>query len=107
MTVEVKLEAIPNQKFTVPLEGNDYSIRIFYTGECMAYNLDINKVNVIKGFQFINGELMLPYEYQEVNGNLLLIVPDDELPDYESFGNTQFLAFLTQEETDLYRESRT
>ena len=107
MTVEVKLEAIPNQKFTVTLEDNRYDVKIFYTGDCMAYDLDVNQVNVISGFQFINGELMLPYEYQEVNGNLLLIVPDDALPDYESFGNTQFLAFLTQEETDLYRESRT
>jgi hypothetical protein len=49
---------------------------------------------------------MLPYAYQEVSGNLLLDVPDDETANYENFEVTQFLYFLDSDEAAQYRANR-
>ena len=101
----ITLEATPNQEFVVTLGGYNYRIRIFSIDSAMAYDLSIDDEIIIQGFKFVNEVLMLPYEYQELNGNLLLIVPDDELPDYQNFGSTQFLAYLSADETVTYRDS--
>lgn len=101
----ISLEAIPNQEFTVTLGDYSYDIRIFSTNGSMAYDLSIDDEIIIQGFKFVNEILMLPYEYQELDGNLLLVVPDDELPDYENFGSTQFLIYLDADETESYRDS--
>ena len=69
----------------------------------MSYDLSINAEQIIQGFKLVNDVLLLPYVHQEVNGNLLLLLPEDEIPDYESFGLSQFLYYLTQDETEAYR----
>lgn len=105
MSSLISLEAIPNQEFSVTLGGHSYDLRIFSTVDSMAYDLSIDDEIVIQGFKFVNEVLMLPYEYQQLNGNLLLVVPEDELPDYENFGSTQFLIYLDADETEAYRDS--
>ena len=99
----INLDAIPNQEFTVPLGGNNYSVKIYSIDGHMSYDLLIDAVSVIKGFKLVNDIPLLPYTYQEINGNLLLSLSEDEIPDYESFGTSQYLYYLTQDETDAYR----
>lgn len=101
----IKLDAIPKQSFNITLGNYSYDLKLFSNDGSMAYDLYIDGVNVIQGFKFVNEVLMLPYEHQELNGNLLLVVPEDELPDYESFGSTQFLIYLDADETEVYRDS--
>ena len=101
----ISINATPAQQFIVQLGDYSYELRIFSTDGNMAYDLSIDDVEVVQGFQFVNEVLMLPYEYQEVNGNLLLVVPDDEVPNYEAFGITQFLAYLDEDEARAYRDS--
>lgn len=99
----ITIEAIPSQEFTVPLGGNNYDIKIYSIDGHMSYDLSINAEQIIQGFKLVNDVLLLPYVHQEVNGNLLLLLPEDEIPDYESFGLSQFLYYLTQDETEAYR----
>ena len=101
----ITLEAITAQEFNVTIGDYSYDIRIYSTISGMAYDLSIVDVEIVQGFQFVNEVLMLPYRHQEVDGNLLLVVPDDEVPNYEAFGITQFLAYLDEEETGAYRDS--
>jgi hypothetical protein len=103
MAQDIQLEQIPLQKVVITLGENNYDIRIYSIVQRMAYDLTINGVIVIKGLKFVNEVLMLPYSHQEVNGNILLILPDDELPDYKLFGVSQFLTYLDASETLLYR----
>ena len=105
MPTSIKMEAVPSQLFTSTLGGNNYNIKIFSTDGAMAYDLSIDDEIIVQGFQLVNEVLMIPYKHQEVNGNLLLVVPDDETPNYKSFGVTQFLAYLTTEESEVYRGS--
>ena len=103
----ITLEAITAQEFNVTLGDYSYDIRIYSTISGMAYDLSIDDVEIVQGFQLVNEVFMLPYRYQEVDGNLLLVVPDDEVPDYESFGSTQFLYYLSADETEDYYDSLT
>lgn len=106
----ISLRAIPSQRFTIPLGGNNYDIKIYSIDGAMAYDLDINSqrldndgVWLISGFKMVNDMPLLAYRYQEVNGNILLSLPEDEIPDYTRFGLSQFLFYLTADETAEYR----
>ena len=99
------VQGVPNQQFTTNT-GDRYEIRIVSADGVMVYDLYINEQIIVEGFRFVNQQLMLPYVYQEVNGNFLLDVPDDETPNYENFEVTQFLYFLDSDEAAQYRANR-
>ena len=99
----IQLEQIPNQAFNITLGENNYDLRVYSIDGAMAYDVAINGVTLVQGFRFAVSVLMLPYPYQEINGNLILSVLPDELPDYTRFGDSQFLYYLTAEETAEYR----
>ena len=94
----INIDAIPSQQFTVPLGGNNYDIKIYSIEGHMSYDLSVNAVNIIQGFKIVNDIPLLPYPHQEINGNLLLSLSIDEIPNYELFGTSQFLYYLTDEE---------
>ena len=87
----VQISAIPSQQFSIQLGGNNYDIKIYSIDGAMAYDLDINAVNIISGFKMLNDVPLLVYTHQEVNGNLLLSLPESETSDYNKFGLSQFL----------------
>lgn len=101
----ITLDAIPSQEFTVSLGDNRYSIKVYSIDGHMSYDLSINAEQVLQGFKLVNDVPLLPYVYQEINGNFLLVLPEDEIPDYENFGLSQFLYYLTQDEIDEYRSA--
>ena len=99
----ITVEALPSQSFTITLGGNNYEIKIYSIDGHMAYDLFINSVEIVAGFKMVNDIPLLTYVHQEVSGNILLQIPEDEIPDYNNFGLTQFLYYLTEEETTEYR----
>lgn len=99
----VQLNTVPSQQFNIPLGGNNYTLKIYSIDGAMAYDLDINAINIISGFEMVNDVPLLVYPHQEVNGNLLLAVPESEIPDYTRFGSSQFLYYLTADEAAAYR----
>ena len=99
----ITIDAIPSQSFTVTLGGNNYEIKIYSIDGHMSYDLSINSVQIISGFKMVNDVPLLVYVHQEVSGNLLLQISEDEIPDYTKFGLSQFLYYLTEDETTDYR----
>lgn len=99
----IQLAAVPSQSFNITLSGNNYALKIYSIDGAMAYDLDVNSVNVISGFTMINDVPLLVYPHQEVNGNLLLSLPESETPDYTRFGASQLLYYLTADEAAEYR----
>lgn len=101
--ITIKIDAIPNQRFTVPLGGNNYDIKIYSIDGHMSYDLYVDGSVVVLGFKMVNDMPLLPYKYQEINGNIILQLPEDEIPDYTKFNSSQFLFYLNEEETEAYR----
>ena len=99
----ITIDALPSQKFTVTLGGNNYEIKIYSIDDHMSYDLSANSVQIITGFKMVNDIPLLVYPHQELNGNILLQVSEDQIPDYKKFGLSQFLYYLTEDETTAYR----
>lgn len=95
---------LPNQTIQVPIGDHDYTIRIIFCETFMAYDLSIDSEVVVTGFRMIYGQLLIPYSYQEVDGNFVLDT-DGADPDYKEFGNTQFLRWLSPDESIAWREA--
>lgn len=99
----VSIDAIPSQQFTVTLGGNNYGIKLYSIDGHMSYDLSIDGVEIVTGFKMVNDVPLLAYRHQEINGNLLLQIPVDEIPDYTRFSISQFLFYLTESEINEYR----
>jgi hypothetical protein len=99
----ITIDALPSQSFTITLGGNNYEIKIYSIDGHMSYDLSIDSVKIVSGFKMVNDVPLLAYVHQEVNGNILLQIPEDEIPDYTRFGLSQFLYYLTEDETIAYR----
>ena len=99
----ITIDALPSQSFTVTLGGNNYEIKIYSIDGHMSYDLSANSVQIITGFKMVNDIPLLVYPHQELNGNILLQVSEDQIPDYKKFGLSQFLYYLTEDETTAYR----
>lgn len=103
----ITIEAKAVQSFTVNKNDFRYDFTLRFIGsDTMIYDLSIDEQPVMQGARFVVGEMMLPYKYQEKDGNFILYVPDDATPDYTEFGQSQFLRYLTASEAQEVRHAR-
>lgn len=95
----IPLQPIPNQSFTSNIGGfrYDFAIKTIQPG-VMAYDLSIDQAPVVQGFRIENGALLLPYIHMEKGGNFIFLIPDDQTADYQQFGSSQNLYYLSAEE---------
>ena len=104
--LNIPLQTIPNQSFSLQLDGNTYDLRIHDEGNIMAVSVNINNVEIVTGFRAVPGALVLPYEYLE-NGNFLITTMDDEYPDWRRFAIDQFLIYASEAELRAIRLAET
>ena len=101
----IQLNNVPNQVFSIVLNDVDYRIAVrtiqgftlisvWRSGEILFYN----QLCAPNGF-------VDPYDYVSQNGKLYFKCLDDEYPNYNKFGNTQNLYYLTPEEVKEYEEA--
>lgn len=89
----VTLERVPAQALSVTIGGRRFDVRVYSLGHGMAADVTINGQPVVTGQRLLAGVPFLPYRYLEA-GNLLLVTPDGEAPDWTRFGVTQTLVTL-------------
>jgi len=102
MPVNVPLQAVPNQSFTVNLSGVVFDITIRYCAGIMAMSLTINGVDTIDNIRCVAGSPVIPSQYQE-NGNFLFITSNFQLPIYTQFNVSQSLVYFSAAELAAYR----
>lgn len=95
--IDVTIQALPNQEFSIQLGGFRYVITIKEANGVMVMSVVRDDVPVVSNVRLVSGSPVLPYEYQE-RGNFVMTTDGDELPYYTAFGVTQFLVFLTPAE---------
>lgn len=96
--IAIELAAVPNQSFTVTIAGNRYAVELKATGTVMAATIVRNGVTLVSGQRVVAREPVIPYRYLAEEGNFLLATENDELPDWQQFGVSQFLYFATAAE---------
>lgn len=96
----VPLAALPNQTFSVTVEESLYDIAIRTTSgdsantRLMAIDIIRDGVPIVIGERMVAQFALIPYQYL-MDGNFVLVTDNDEYPDYEQFGITQFLVYVT------------
>lgn len=98
------LKPIPNQRFSVTKNDHVYDFHFFSCEEFMAYDLSIDQEEIATGYRMVYGYPLIPYQHLELGGNFVIDIVNGDYADYESFGDSQFLRYLTQEESDRWWE---
>lgn len=97
MAVQINLDPVANQSFSVQLDGARYVVRLVATNGVMAADIERDGVAVVTGSRVLPGVPLIPYTHLEA-GNFMLVTAGDDLPDWPRFGVDQFLVFLTEAE---------
>ena len=105
MPQQIPVQAIVKQSLQVELNGNLYTLNIIQTQGCMSMDIISETAGLNLLAQRCNAaSLVIPFQESENGaGNFIFITANDELPDYEEFGLTQSLYYLTDAELAPYR----
>jgi hypothetical protein len=102
----VPISAVPNQSFSITLDGNQYDISLYITTNVMAIDIIRNNIPVIMGIRVLPYVPIIPYEYLE-NGNFFFNTENGDYPYFEQFNVTQQLFYLSQAELVTVRTTGT
>lgn len=94
----IPLEALPNQSLTVNVDDLRWYLRIKECNGVMACDVSLNDEPLLLGTRICPGTPIIPYEYLQGNGNFLLLVDNEDLADWEKFGVSQSLVYVSPEE---------
>lgn len=100
----VPISAVPNQSFSIVLDGNQYDMSIYVTNNVSAIDIKRNNVDILLGSRIVPNSPIIPYRYLE-NGNFVFATEDGAYPFYTEFGVTQSLFYFSQSEIDEIRAS--
>jgi len=107
--IQIPITNIPNQSFSINLDGNQYDIRIHACGDnivpgsmVMAVDIVRNNVAIVTGMRAVPGFPLIPAKYLE-NGNFIFSTQNDDYPDWNQFGITQYLIFASESELQTLR----
>ena len=98
----VPIAAIPNQTFSITLDGNQYDISLFVATNIMAMDIIRNDEVIIMGQRLVANYPIIPYRYLE-DGNFIFTSNNGDYPYYTEFNVTQQLIYLSQVELNEAR----
>lgn len=96
----VPIKNIPNQSFSVTLNGVGYRIQLRTIQGLTFMSVWVNNEALFYNQICTPNNWVNQYDYISVNGKFYFYCLDDEYPNYEKFGVTQALYFLTPEEVN-------
>lgn len=94
----IDIAQVPNQSFSVTLEGVRWDIRLKQAASSMTADLAADGVPVVSGQRIVAGTPIIPYSYLANDGNFLVMTENDELPNWELFDVNQVLVYANFEE---------
>lgn len=97
----IELSTVANQSFSVRLDDERYDFLVKEARGTMVFSITREDVKLVDSIRAVNGTPLLPYKYLE-KGNFFLYTEGEELPDYNLFGVTQFLVYVTIAEILAY-----
>lgn len=90
----IPIDAVPNQEISVNVGENRWLIRLKAARVSMFADVYLNNEAVILGQRIAVGTPVIPYEYKAADGNFILLVDEESLPDWRQFGVTQQLLYV-------------
>lgn len=94
----IDITQVPNQSFTITLEGVRWDLTIKQAETSMLMDAVADGVSVVTGQRIVAGTPIIPYQYLAQDGNFLIMTENDELPNWERFEVDQVLIYATFDE---------
>lgn len=102
--IQLPIQQIPNQEFSINLEGSFYDIAIHETNGVMAVSIVRDTVAVVTNARAVAGFAIIPARYQEQGkGNFTFLTLNQQLPNWLRFNVSQDLVYFTGAELDALR----
>lgn len=107
MATEIPLEPLPNQSFSIDLDGRRYDVTIkAVDDQGMVVSITRDGALVVDSARALAGVPVLAYRYEEDSaGNFIFYTEDDALPYFSDFASTCGLVFFTGAELEAIRAS--
>ena len=93
--IEIELTRVPNQSMSIRLDDNLYNLTIKETNGCMSCTIVRNDITLLSNVRVVAGTPIIPYGYLE-SGNFFISTLDDDLPDWNQFGISQSLIYISE-----------
>ena len=103
---QVPIQAIPNQGFSINLDGNQWDFLFRVTNGCMSVTITLNNIILVENVRVVAGSLLIPSQYQE-SGNFIFTNSNFQMPDFNFFNVTQSLIYVSASELATYRTAPT
>lgn len=96
----IPLNAIPNQQFTVTLDGQICQIRLYWRYDHLYCDLNVQDEVICMGALCITNEFILQQPKLNFSGNLLFVDKEGHgaQPDYKELGTRFVLCFVPESE---------
>lgn len=101
--IQIDIAAVPNQRFTSRLGDSFFEIELKATAGVMSATVTVNGAIVVQNARVVAGEPIVPYRYLET-GNFVITTLNEELPDWQKFGVSQFLVYASADELASLRD---
>ena len=104
--MNIPLNPVPNQSFTVTLDNNNWGITIKTVDFLTVVSLTLNNMDVVDSAHAVAGALIIPAQYLEQNsGNFFFTTAEQQIPFYNQFGLTQSLLYISASELAAFRQA--
>lgn len=96
----IPLNAIPNQQFTVTLDGQICQIRLYWRYDNLYCDLNVQDEVICTGVLCVTNEFILQQPKLNFSGNLLFVDKKGHgaQPDYKELGTRFVLCFVPESE---------
>lgn len=97
--IDVPLAPLANQNLSMPLGGNRYEITVKEANGVMVCTVVRDDVVLVQNVRLPANGYVLPYRYlEEGQGNFFFSTEAEDMPWWDSFGVTQFMVYVTDDE---------
>ena len=101
---EIPLQAVPNQRFSVRLEGALFDVTIKAARTVVTATIVRDGITLVQGVRCLPGTALIPHRYlEDTAGNFMFLTDGDKYPDYTRFSTKDRLMYLTRTELDEVR----
>lgn len=99
----IELQAIPNQSFSVTLDGNRWDFVIKEAVSSIICDITLNDEVILRGQRIVAETPIIPYEFLQAEGNFILLTEDEQIPYWDRFGVDQVLVYASAAEVAAAR----
>jgi hypothetical protein len=104
--MQLPLQQLPNQSFSILLDGNQWDFLLKTVEDMTAVSLMLNGTDILDSARAAAGTFIIPSIYEE-SGNFFFVTQSFQLPYYTQFNVTQALIYISATELAALRVSKT